>query len=105
MFKVYCNIPQPEKSIVTRVYNIMAKCPVPAVARSTVIQSLRNFFHLPDEKRNIPYLCSAIQGKINDELILYRERMAEKEKHNEKVIALDEDASKVIGSLVNKFGG
>ncbi|MCK9210352.1 MAG: hypothetical protein M0P61_05880 [Ignavibacteriaceae bacterium] len=73
-------------SEVSRVYNILLRAAALDMVfkARTMVEMFNDYLTLPPEKRNIPYLCSRLAGKIDDALILFREKQSAALKENER---------------------
>lgn len=73
-------------SEVSRVYNILLRAAALDMVfkARTMVEMFSDYLTLPSEKRNIPYLCSRLAGKIDDALILLREKQSAALKENER---------------------
>jgi len=73
-------------SEVSRVYNILLRAAALDMVfkAKTMVEMFSDYLNLPPEKRNIPYLCSRLAGKIDDALILFREKQSAALKESER---------------------
>ncbi len=85
MLARFCKINFIEKAEISRFFNIITKNPscTRKTAHKISLETFQEYNSFEEKKRNLPYLSSKIEGKINDAIIRAREKRAAELKNKE----------------------